>query len=83
MVEFAESTQLVGSEPSSPGAAHDGRVVEVGEGLGEIGQVGHGDWDRLRRSRPGGAADVQMATQTISELSDLPSHTNTIARLGE
>ncbi len=36
-----------------------------------------------RRRLPGGAPGVQMATQTISELSDLPSHTNTIARLGE
>ena len=83
MAEFAESTQLVASVRSAPGAVHDFRVIEVGKRLGEAGQGGDGDWDWLHSSRPGSALDVQLATQTISELSNLPSHTNTIARLGE
>jgi hypothetical protein len=45
VAEFAESTQLVGSVTSSPGAVHDLRVIEVGASRGEAGQVGDRDWD--------------------------------------
>jgi hypothetical protein len=48
--ELAESTQLVASLRSPPGAVHDLRVIEVGEHLGEAGQVGHGDLDWLESS---------------------------------